>query len=182
MTAAGYVLVGGRSSRFGSDKALYEVGGRPLALLTAEKVRRTAGCVTLVGAPGRYGELGLRVIPDPVADFGPLAGVVAALEDCPAERALIVAVDLPGVTTAFLEFLLSLDGEVVLPVQPDGYDQPLCAVYARSVLPELRSAMEAGRGKVVRALEGVRVTRLSPEEYAALGGEELFRNLNRPPD
>lgn len=180
--AAGYVLVGGRSSRFGSDKALFEIDGKPLALHTAEKVRQAAGAVTLVGAPARYAHLGLRTIPDPVADFGPLAGIVAALRDCTAARALIVAVDLPGVTVQMLRHLLAYGGDVVLPVQPDGRDQPLCAVYARRALPHLEKAIEAGRGKVTRALEGLEVFRVPPESYARIGGAELFHNLNRPRD
>ena len=182
MTTAGYVLVGGRSSRFGTDKARYEIDGQPLTLLTAEKVRRAAGAVALVGAPERYADFGLRSIPDAVAGFGPLAGIVSALEDTAAERSLIVAVDLPGVTVELMRFLLDLEGDVVLPMQADGRPQPLCAVYGRSALPRLRAAMEAGRGKVMAALEGLDVRRMTPEEYAHLGGAELFVNLNRLAD
>ena len=32
------------------------------------------------------------------------------------------------------------------------------------------------------ALEGLDVRRLMPEEYAAVGGVELFRNVNAPED
>jgi hypothetical protein len=42
--------------------------------------------------------------------------------------------------------------------------------------------MEAGRGKILRALDGLDVRRLRPEEYERFGGEELFQNLNRPED
>jgi molybdopterin-guanine dinucleotide biosynthesis protein A len=184
MTRAGYVLTGGRSSRFGSDKARYEIDGRPLALRTAEKVRLAAGSVTLVGAPERYTDWDLRVIPDPVADFGPLAGIVAALEDAPAEWALIVALDMPDVTVSFLEYLLqtaeSAEADVVLPIQPDGREQPLCAVYRTAAASLLRAQMKAGNAKIIRALEALRVLELQPHEYAEFGAQNLFRNLNHP--
>lgn len=183
MGRAGYVLTGGRSSRFGSDKARFEVDGRPLALLTADKVREAAGSVTLVGAPERYADWDLRVIPDPVADFGPLAGIVAALEDSEAEWNLIVAVDLSGVSVALLRYLLeSADADVTLPLQPDGREQPLCAVYRRQARAELRASMDRGNGKVARAFEALRIRRVTPREYARFGGAELFRNVNRPGD
>jgi molybdopterin-guanine dinucleotide biosynthesis protein A len=179
---AGYVLTGGRSSRFGSDKARFELAGKPLALLTAEKVRKAAGSVTLVGAPERYQDWDLRVIPDPVADFGPLAGILAALEDSAAEWSLIVAVDLPGLTVPFLQRILEMaeGSDVLLPVQPDGRDQPLCAVYRNGIRESLRASIDAGEGKITRALESLRVRRLLPDEYVRFGGAELFLNLNRP--
>jgi molybdopterin-guanine dinucleotide biosynthesis protein A len=182
MSRAGYVLTGGRSSRFGSDKARFEIDGRPLALLTADKVRQAAGSVTLVGAPERYADWNLRTIPDPVSDFGPLAGIVAALEDSTSERNLIVAVDLPGLTVAFLEFLLEQaeGADVVLPLQPDGREQPLCAVYRRAICSDLRKSMEGGSGKIMRALEPLTIRRLLPEEYSSFGSDELFWNMNRP--
>ncbi len=182
MASAGYVLVGGGSSRFSGDKARFAVEGKPLVVLTADKVLRAAGSVALVGPPERYGDLGMRVIPDPVTGFGPLAGIVAALEDTPAERNLIVAVDLPGITVELLSFLLGCRGEVVLPVQPDGRPQPLCAVYDRRAAPVLRAAMENGRGKITTAIEALGVRRIGPDAYARFGGAKLFRNLNRPED
>ncbi|MCB9384344.1 MAG: molybdenum cofactor guanylyltransferase [Bryobacterales bacterium] len=181
MTQAGYVLTGGRSSRFGSDKARFEIDGRPLAWVTAEKVCQAAGSVALVGAPERYADWDLRLIADPREDFGPVAGIVAALEDSHADWNLIVAVDMVGVTVEFLRFLLEgADADVVMPVQPDGRDQPLCCAYRTDVAGALRARMDAGIGRVTDALEAVRVRRVLPEEYARFGGAELFENLNRP--
>jgi molybdopterin-guanine dinucleotide biosynthesis protein A len=103
---AGYILVGGKSSRFGRDKALVEVGGRPLALRVVDALSPVTGTVTLVGAPEKYRHLGLRVIPDLLADFGPLAGILAALDDSQRAWNLLLACDMPRVTAGFLTFLL----------------------------------------------------------------------------
>ena len=141
MTAptAGYVLVGGRSSRFGADKALLDWHGRPLVLHVAAQVAQAAGSVTLVGAPDRYLALGLPVIPDPVTGFGPLAGLWAALDHSQADWNLVVACDLPHLHAAFLADLLhranAEDPDVLLPVDHQGRPEPLCAVYSLRSLP-----------------------------------------------
>lgn len=81
-----YVLIGGRSSRFGVDKAAYEVDGEPWALHVGRRLAASDSEITLVGTlvgtlngPGPLA--GVRRIEDSPACKGPLAGVLAALED-----------------------------------------------------------------------------------------------------
>ena len=187
MSRAGYVLVGGKSSRLGRDKAYLDHGGRPLVLATAEKVREAAGAVTLVGSPERYAHLGPRTIADAAADRGPLAGLVAALDDTAARWNLVVACDMPGLSAGFLRFLFEVAEvsgcEAVVPMQPDGRDQPLCAVYAKSLAERFRRALAGERCKLTSALAGAAVRRLLPPEYDSFGRDGgLFANVNRPED
>jgi molybdopterin-guanine dinucleotide biosynthesis protein A len=76
---AGWVLVGGRSRRMGTDKALIEIGHQPLARRVAAEIGRICGMVSLVGDPAAYAGLGLPVVPDRFPGLGPLAGIEAAL-------------------------------------------------------------------------------------------------------
>jgi molybdopterin-guanine dinucleotide biosynthesis protein A len=184
---AGYILVGGKSSRFGRDKALVDVGGRPLALRVADALAPVTGAVTLVGAPEKYRHLGLRVIPDPLADFGPLAGILAALEDSKSAWNLLVACDMPGLSAEFLSFLLARaresQADVVLPVDAEDRPEPLCAAYALGSLEAIRRAVERGTRKVTAAFDGLRVQHLLPAEYFRLDPDgRLFTNLNSPAD
>lgn len=72
----GVVLAGGRSTRFGSDKALAELGGHTLL---ARAFDTLTGFCELVVVAGRERGPG-RCIPDwPRPDMGPLAGIAAAL-------------------------------------------------------------------------------------------------------
>ncbi len=177
---AGYVLTGGRSSRFGSDKALLDWHGRPLVLHVAEQVRLAAGGVTLVGAPERYGHLGLEVIADSLTGAGPLAGVVAALTHTDAAWNLITACDMPGLTTAFLGGLLEAaaahDPDIVLPHDPRGRPEPLCAVYHARCRPTLAAALGCGIRKMTEAFGSLRVFGLRVEDAA------LLANVNTPAD
>ena len=72
----GAVLAGGRSSRFGSDKALARFGGRRLIDLAVARLAAQVDEVVVVGR----GYDGFASIADrPAADLGPLGGLAAAL-------------------------------------------------------------------------------------------------------
>ena len=101
MRLAGAVLVGGRSSRMGTDKALMEVEGVPMAARVATALA-DGGCepVVLVGGEAAtYGRLGLPVVPDLFgAHRGPAAGVHAALADAGPHVDGVVAVSYTHLT------------------------------------------------------------------------------------
>ncbi len=185
---AGYVLVGGRSSRFGSDKALIEWQGRPLAAWVAERVKSAAGCVTLVGSPEKYQVLGLPVIADAVLNVGPLAGLSAALEHSSAEWNLVVACDMPHLRADFLGFLLATaragaGADMILPLDRGGRPEPLCAVYSRRCGPIVSAAIAGGVRKMTAAFTNLRVHELPFAAYAAFDPDGLlFVNLNTPSD
>ena len=78
MRVLGAVLAGGRSSRFGSDKAAALLDGRSLLDHVVERLRPFVGEVVVCG----------RTVPDlrclddrPAAGLGPLGGICAALAD-----------------------------------------------------------------------------------------------------
>jgi molybdopterin-guanine dinucleotide biosynthesis protein A len=184
---AAYILVGGKSSRFGSDKALIDFEGRPLALHLAAIARHVAGSVTLVGPPDRYERLRLPVIPDTHQGVGPLAGILAALEHTSQPWNLVLACDMPRLTPAFLDFLFARAGEghqdACLPVSPQGRDEPLCAVYAQRAAEPIRRELERGTRKITHALKTVAIRRLEPAEYVHLDpAGTLFTNINTPAD
>jgi molybdenum cofactor guanylyltransferase len=77
--AAGFVLVGGKSRRMGSDKALLEYEGRPLWLRAVRLLAPFAAPVTLFGPPERYRSLGVPVLSDLTPHGGPLAVQLDAL-------------------------------------------------------------------------------------------------------
>ena len=98
----GAVLVGGRSSRFGSDKAQAEWNGRSLAEHAAALVGQHVDAVVAVGGAG--------VVPDlPRTGLGPLGGIAGALAyagENGFDSVLTIACDMPRVPTALLWALL----------------------------------------------------------------------------
>ncbi len=163
---AGFVLVGGASSRMGRDKALLEFEGATVAARIAECVRSVAGSVTLIGPPERYRQLGYNIIPDRVSGFGPIGGVFTALESTHSEWNLIVACDMPFITPRLLEDLFAdaesgpSTADVIVPesTTADGTRlDPLCAVYQRRCATAARRAIDR---KMVRMQDFVSKLRL----------------------
>ena len=88
----GWILIGGRSSRFGADKVVHRVDGVPL-------VHRLAGVLAAAGlTPGVVGkvprELGLPELVEAEAGPHPLFGVARALAEGPALFTPVDLVDL----------------------------------------------------------------------------------------
>ncbi|MBV9302808.1 MAG: molybdenum cofactor guanylyltransferase [Acidobacteriaceae bacterium] len=181
MQRAGYVLVGGASSRMGCDKALLPYRSSTLVEHIAGTVRSVAGSVTLIGPPERYGTLSLPIISDRETGYGPLGGIITALAQSAAEANLIVACDMPNVDAEVLAELFEAAEaspalwECVAPRSTSGLE-PLCAVYHRRALPKLMQAIEAHELKLRSILE--KLTVLEVEGMA----QDQFRNLNSPED
>jgi molybdopterin-guanine dinucleotide biosynthesis protein A len=180
MNRAGFVLVGGASSRMGRDKAWLPYCGVPLARHVASRVLEAAGAVALVGPPERYSSLGFPVIPDAFPGSGPLGGVRTALEASEAQWNLVAACDMPGLEPAFLTELFDAaereGGDVLVPVSPEGRPEPLCAVWRLGCAGALRKELAQGVRKVAGALAELRVTYWPVRERAWL------ENLNTPQD
>jgi len=172
---AGFVLVGGKSSRMGRDKALLPFQGKPLVEHVAEAVRAAAGSLALIGNPAAYGHLGYPVFPDSVA-AGPLGGICSALENSAAEWNLVLACDMPEVSPEFLSELLERavrsEADCFLPAGPSGMLEPLCAAYHARCLAEIRGAIERGVRKIT---DGLRTLRM---EIWRVNSDSCFRNIN----
>ena len=96
---AGYVLVGGRSSRMGRDKAMLPFHGATLAQWIAKQVAEAAGSAMLVGNASTG-------IADLYPSEGPVGGILTALAHSDADWNLIVACDMPQADAPFLRRLL----------------------------------------------------------------------------
>lgn len=155
--ATGFVLVGGRSSRMGRDKAFLPWHSRSLVEHVAAQVASAAGSVALIGDCERFSGLKLDCFSDLRRDMGPLAGIEAALETKRGELNLIVACDMPGLETIWLARLLEEAAanriQCVATRDSSGVVYPLCAVYRSNCLPTIRRALDRGRLKLLDLLE-----------------------------
>ena len=188
MEATALILCGGKTSRFGGEKARVCVGGRAVIDRVVGVVAPITGRVVAVTSAGKA-DLGLpdevRVITDRYPGTGPLGGICTGLEAMESELALAVACDLPFLNGSLLRHLLGLaEGfEAVVPRREDGRAQPLHAVYARACLGALQRGLVAGRLSVWRVLEDLPTRYVEPEECRRLDPDLLsFFNVNTPED
>lgn len=184
-TITGVVLAGGRSSRFGRDKALLELDGETLLARAVRTLSAVAGEVLVLGPEHRAGQVpGARVIPDERPGDGPLPALATALRAMRGKRMIAVATDMPLVNPVLLQHLLdrSVGYDVTVP-RVGSRTQQLHAVYARSCLPAIESQLQAGDLKIDRFFGAVRTLVIEEDEIASFDPSLLsFRNINTEAD
>ena len=183
----GFILIGGASSRMGTDKARLQLGGRTFVERAAHALAALADTTRVVSSRPEHAQLGLSVIEDIFQGAGALGGIHAALSACRAPWAAFVSCDLPFVTGELLTHLAARRAagvEAVAPRQEDGRPQPLCALYARAPCLSVAERMLRGDERRPRdLLAQVRTRWVAFAELSGLAGaENFFLNVNTPHD
>lgn len=146
----GAVPAGGRSRRFGSDKALASFLGEPLVLRPARALEAVCRDVVLVGrGDGALDAIPYRVVADRLPRMGPLGGLHAALLEARAagdEAVLLLGGDMPLVTPGMLRRVAS-EGRrcrrlAAAPVGARRGLEPLCAWYSTDCLETVERRLE----------------------------------------
>lgn len=182
---AGLVLAGGRSTRFGSEKAIAPLNDRTLMEWTLDALRPHCGAVAVSarstsGAAGLASRLGLMVLEDAVgAPDGPLAGIAAGLRWASARGAEHLATlpcDMPHAPADMVPRLAGAQGEAfaAFATTAEGA-HPLCAIWSVDLLGALESELARGHPAVRGFLADIGAVAVTFEDGAA------FANLNRPP-
>ncbi len=180
-------MAGGTSSRFGRDKALVELGGRPMyarigALFKSVVLWKTR----LVGNVLKYDGLGMVCIPDLWPGEGPLGGIVTALRHTSAtdeaDYNLIVSCDMPFLTKEWIGFLLERafdsEAQVVLPRSTHGLE-PLCAVWRTDTCGAVEDQFRKGVRRVTEAISNLKSEVLDERDWKRFDSDgRLFWNMN----
>lgn len=134
MNLSAVILAGGQSRRMGQDKAWLEVSGQPLIKRAMDAFRGSD--IQEIFISGRagidYSALGCPVIFDHRPNCGPLGGIQRALVVATAPMVLVLAVDLPRITSAFLRKLAEHCGPDTGVVPKIRHEvEPLAAIYPK---------------------------------------------------
>jgi molybdopterin-guanine dinucleotide biosynthesis protein A len=165
------VIAGGRSRRMGQDKAACMLAGKPLLAHMLHRLQALGLPARVAGLRAPVDGVPADVIEDAHPDCGPLSGIETALRESEADAALVVGVDLPLLSVAFLAILLGRaerTGAAATIPRVTGAPQPLCAVYRRVLLEPVSRSLQSGDFKVMRVVL---------EAAAALGGG-VHRNVD----
>jgi molybdenum cofactor guanylyltransferase len=184
---AGFILAGGCSSRMGRDKAMLDIDGATMIERAIRLIRSVDVEPAVVGSFGEFRrELEIRVIADDWPGAGPLGGITTALRDSQARWNLVIACDMPYLTTEWLQFLLrwarESSADAVVPMN-EGGPEPMCAVYHKRGETMIRTALESGTRKVTDGLAKLHVEHIEREEWKSFDSDGfLFKNMNEPAD
>lgn len=194
MKALGAIIAGGASVRFGSPKALAEVGG----VRVIDRVARALGAahipdnhiVAIVNDAAIATSIVLPHRPDVIPGAGALGGVHAALlwareRDLPG--ILAVGCDMPFLSPALLAHLLAETvgtEDVVIP-ESEGRRgmEPLCAAYRTTCVEPIERALASGDARMIGFHDSVSIRRVPLETVRAFGDPtRMFMNLNTEAD
>ena len=167
----------------GRDKAFLPIGDGLLIERQLQCLRESGASELLIsGRPEvSYSRFGAKVVHDRVRHGGPLAGVSAALKASSYPLVLVLAVDMPRMTSAMIGKIVSRCKLATgcVPFDLCGF-QPLAAAYPVGLLPLAEHLIEEGRYSMQEFVmqaqtEGlIQPLELEPAEYT------YFTNMNLP--
>jgi molybdenum cofactor guanylyltransferase len=157
----GVLLSGGQSRRMGGgDKALRDLGGRPMLAHVIERLRPQVGSMVINanGDPARFAAFGLPVAADTIDGFvGPLAGVLAGMQwakmNAPGARWIAtVSTDapfLPENLVARLADSVRTQPNAIAIAQSGGEVHPVIGLWPVAHADDLEQALRGGVRKVL---------------------------------
>jgi molybdenum cofactor guanylyltransferase len=178
----GAVLAGGAGSRMNGVKAYADLHGQPLIAYPLAALAE-AGLEAVVCA--KEGEelpdLDVPILREPEQPRHPLRGIVAALRAGEGRPVVVVACDLPFVSSGLIRELAEAPEPLVVP-SLEGRLQPLLGRYEASLLPGLEAALEREE-PLTRTVESLQPRLLGEDELARCGDpQRLLFNVNDPDD
>lgn len=174
MSATGVLLLGGLSRRFGSVKALAQLGPETLA----ERGWRVLGEAfeqrIAVGKAADQLGLPFEVIDDGMPVRAPIAGVVGGLRAVRTDIAVFLPVDCPLVSAESLRLLAESCIEAAVPAKA-----ALPAAYAKTALPLLDQRLAAGDFDLAGALPELeaRIVDVPERELVSVNTERELERL-----
>jgi len=182
----GVILAGGRSTRFGSNKALAMVNGKPMIQQVVDLMSSLfVECLLVTNTPEQYAFLNIPMIRDRYQDMGPLAGIHAALQETNESRIFVVACDMPNLSPELIRYLCNIneqDYDVIIPGLEKG-QEPLFGIYHKKSLAVIDSFLQQKDCQIIRVLEDLQVKRVSEQEVLSITDNlNCFKNINRPAD
>jgi molybdopterin-guanine dinucleotide biosynthesis protein A len=194
LSTSAVILAGGFSKRFGRDKGLVELMGKPLIKHTLDKVNSiTKDIVIVVSTDKQYENYSKNITKDAsiVMDVrnegSPLIGTLTGLIETTGEYVVLLPCDTPLISETFLHLLLDLipGKSAVIPRWPNGYIEPLQSIYhrkealftAEKVLKEGKLKMRSMISELsnVLYLSTLIIKKIDPELHT-------FLNVNNPQD
>jgi molybdopterin-guanine dinucleotide biosynthesis protein A len=179
----GAVLAGGKSLRYGRNKALEIFQGKSLLEYALRSLRSFCDPLLVVANDLKpFLHIQATLVQDILRDQGPLGGLYTALVFSPHEWLFVKATDMPFLAPELVHLMLaSKEGfDVVVPMLNDRYD-PLLALYSRRCLPPVAATLEKGDRKVTMFFRKVRVRELPEKQWRTVDPEGLsFKNVNTP--
>ena len=173
------IFAGGKSSRMGRDKALLPFGShKSMAALQYQKLQALFAHVYLSSKEEKFG-FDAPVLRDLYPQSSPMVALASVLEQTQAEALFVLSVDMPLVTVSEIHKLCEAyehatpKPDILIAQSPKGLE-PLCGIYHRGILPQVKALLAQDQHRMRTLLEHVSTqTVLFPDS-------SIFANINTP--
>ncbi len=178
----GLVLVGGKSTRMGSDKAFLDYHGKPQYAITADILRglNVEPYISCREEQAAQFNDNHKVITDTFLELGPFGAILSAFRHDPNAAWLVVACDLPLLDAETLQFLIENRNPHLTatsfksPESKEGFPEPLIAIWEPRAYPTLLQFLAQGISCPRKVLINSEIELLTPSVKTAL------MNVNTP--
>jgi molybdopterin-guanine dinucleotide biosynthesis protein A len=179
----GIILAGGKSLRYGRNKALVEVDGMRLIERVINVMKPLFESLMIItNTPREYDYLQLPMHKDIIKGLGPLGGVYTGLETIPSESGFFVACDMPFLQGDLIRHMVEIKGDfdAVVP-KVDWKIEPLHAIYTKNCLPAIEKLIDAQGYQIIEIFGNIRVRYVKEEEIRSFDSKlKSFFNVNSP--
>ncbi|HOP48237.1 MAG TPA: molybdenum cofactor guanylyltransferase [Desulfobacteraceae bacterium] len=181
----GVILAGGKSSRFGKNKALEKIEGMTIIEKVCEILRPVFSHLLIVtNTPDEYSFLNIPMTGDLIKGLGPIGGVYSGLCAMTTEAGFFVACDMPFLNRKLICHMVDISPgyDAVVP-KIDWMFEPLHALYTKQCIPAIKSTIDLRKRQIINCLNDIHVKYVSEQEIRAFDPEiRSFLNINRPDD
>lgn len=181
----GVILAGGKSRRFGENKALSLFKGERLIERLVRSVRKVTGNLLIVtNSPEEYEFLKIPMVGDIIIGAGSLGGIYSGLKSMSTRSGLFIACDMPFIRPEFLLYMIEAQSsgpfDAVVPISEHGFE-PLCALYTDTCIEPIERRLAVDDLKIIRFYDEVQVRTIHESETSHFVPEMLF-NVNTRSD
>ncbi|MBN1847361.1 MAG: molybdenum cofactor guanylyltransferase [Deltaproteobacteria bacterium] len=180
---AGVILAGGKSLRYGRNKALVKIDGIPLIERVIHVMRSLFRHLILItNTPDDYAYLKLPMHEDLIKGLGPLGGIFTALMTIKNQAGFFVACDMPNLNRELIHYMVEIrcDFDAVVPRLQEG-TEALHALYGKRCLPPIKHLIDSSQYQIFRFFPKVSVRYVDENEIRRFDPQlESFFNINKP--
>jgi molybdopterin-guanine dinucleotide biosynthesis protein A len=188
MNVTGIILAGGKSIRFGRNKALEIIGGMTLVERVIKQLLPITNRIVLVtdGDNNYFSEIkSTEVITDIYPAKGPLAGIYTGLCSSHTVVNILVACDMPFLNTVLLQYMVNLlpGFDAVIPRWSNNQIEPLHGIYSLDCIPVMKKYLENNQLSISECLKEMHVLYFNQREFSKFDPKFLsFFNINNQAD
>ncbi len=180
---SGIILAGGKSSRYGRNKALVEMNGIRLIERVIRVMEPLFECIIIItNTPQDFAYLKLPLVEDLIKGLGPLGGLFTGLHSMSDDAGFFVACDMPFLNGELIHHMVDVmeDFDAVIP-KVDWKIEALHAIYTKRCIPAIKKLIDNKDYQIIKFFQSVRVRYLNKEEILGFDPElKSFFNINRP--